>query len=84
MIYTTGRHTAPLQAGDTVFAATEILDRRDHPQREDLGIVETRLFGYKFVRDEEEEHEDAPAGWKRVQIFELDRQLAVKRRSHYA
>ena len=26
---------------------------------------------------------DAPPGWKKVSIFELDRQLAVKRRSHY-
>ncbi len=83
IIYTTGRHTAPLQSGDTVFAATEILGRRDHPEREDLGIVETRLFGHKFVHDTEKSHNDAPEGWKKVQIFELDRQIAVKRRSHY-
>ena len=31
-----------------------------------------------------ENNEDAPAGWKKTQIFELDRQVAVKRRSHYA
>jgi 2-methylfumaryl-CoA hydratase len=84
IIYTTGRHTAPLQAGDTVFAATEILNKRDFPDRPDLGIVETRLFGYKFVRAEGEKTEDAPEGWKKVQIFELDRQIAIKRRSHYA
>ncbi|MCA9506191.1 MAG: MaoC family dehydratase [Myxococcales bacterium] len=84
VIYTTGRHTAPLQAGDTVFAATEILDKGDYPGRADLGLVSTRLYGYKFVRAEGETSDDAPEGWKRVQIFELDRQLAVKRRSHYA
>ncbi len=86
VIYTTGRHTAPLQAGDTVFAATQILDKCDLPGRDDLGLVSTRLFGYKFVRtegDASEASDDAPTGWKRVQIFELDRQLAVKRRSHY-
>jgi 2-methylfumaryl-CoA hydratase len=83
IIYTTGRHTAPLQAGDTVFAATEILAKRDHPDREDLGVVETRLFGHKFVQAEGETSDDAPDGWKKVQIFELDRSLAVKRRSHY-
>ena len=83
VIYTTGRHTAPLQAGDTVFAATEILARHDHPTRPDLGLVSTRLLGHKFVRGEGEHNEDAPPGWKKVQIFELDRQLAVKRRSHY-
>ncbi len=84
LIYTTGRHTAPLQAGDTVFAATEILGKRDFPDRADLGIVETRLFGHKFVRAEGEKSDEAPDDWKKVQIFELDRQIAVKRRSHYA
>jgi 2-methylfumaryl-CoA hydratase len=84
VVYRTGRHTAPLQAGDTVFAATEILDKRDYPGRPDLGLVEVRLLGHKFVADAGAEHPDAPAGWKKVRIFELERTLAVKRRSHYA
>ena len=86
LVYKTGRHTAPLFAGDTVFAATEILGKREYAGRADLGVVETRLFGYKFARAEKgaEEDDDAPRGWKRVQIFELDRDVAVKRRSHYA
>lgn len=82
--YRTGRHTAPLFAGDTVYASTEILESHEFPGREDLGLVDTRLRGYKFERAEGEEAEDAPAGWKKTQIFELDRQVAVKRRSHYA
>jgi len=84
VVYRTGRHTAPLFSGDTVYAATQVLERRDHPSRADVGLVATRLFGYKYVREEGAEHADAPRGWKRVQIFELDRELAVKRRSHYA
>ena len=84
LVYTTGKHTAPLQAGDTVFAATEVLGKEDHPDREDLGIVSTRLLGHKFVRDEGVEHDDAPAGWKKVTIFDLERSVVVKRRSHYA
>ena len=83
VVYATGRHTAPLQSGDTVFAATEVLRRSDHPARPDLGFVETRLLGHKFVRDAGATHEDAPPDWKKVRIFELDRTLAVKRRSHY-
>ena len=83
--YPTGRHTAPLFAGDTVFAATEILGERDLPGRPDLGVVETRLRGHKFVRaGGRRRSEDAPAGWKKMQIFELEREIAVKRRSHYA
>jgi 2-methylfumaryl-CoA hydratase len=84
LVYTTGRHTAPLFAGDTVFAETEILATRDLAGRPDLGVVETRLRGHKFERDPGQSHADAPAGWKRTPIFELDRALAVKRRSHYA
>ncbi len=82
--YATGRHTAPLFAGDTVFAATEILGKRDHPRRDDLGLLETRLLGHKFERSDAGGGEDAPAGWKKTPIFELSREIAVKRRSHYA
>lgn len=84
VVYTTGRHTAPLQTGDTVFAATEVLSKCDHPDREDLGLVETRLLGHKFVAEEGAQNEDAPPGFKKVPIFELNRTLALKRRSHYA
>jgi 2-methylfumaryl-CoA hydratase len=84
VIYTTGKHTAPLFAGDTVFAETEILGTGELAGRRDLGILETRLRGYKFERAPGETHEGAPAGWKRTQIFELDRKLAVKRRAYYA
>jgi len=84
LVYPTGRHTAPLFAGDTVFAETEIRGKRDHPTREDVGILETTLFGHKYVREEGAQHEDAPAGWKKVRIFELEREIVVKRRSHYA
>ena len=85
LVYKTGRHTAPLFAGDTVFAATEILGKRELPNRPDVGVLETRLFGHKFVKAKEGEQDaSAPAGWKKVQIFELDRDVVVKRRSHYA
>jgi 2-methylfumaryl-CoA hydratase len=82
--YRTGRHTAPLFAGDTVFAATLVRGKRDFPGRPDLGVLETTLLGHKFERDEGARHDDAPAGWKKTRIFELEREIAVKRRSHYA
>ena len=83
-IYHTGRHTAPLQKGDTVFAATEILEKSDYDARPDLGLLKTRLHGHKFVAEEGAHADDAPDGWKKVPIFELERDLAVKRRSHYS
>ncbi|MFQ5666053.1 MAG: MaoC family dehydratase [Candidatus Binatia bacterium] len=75
IIYTTGRHTAPIFAGDTVFATTEIRAKRDWPARADLGILATVLRGHKFI---------PKAGTpEKVEIFYLEREIAVKRRSHY-
>jgi 2-methylfumaryl-CoA hydratase len=74
--YATGRHTAPIFAGDTVFASSEIRALRELPGRPDLGLLDTLLSGHKFVRKE--------SGVERVEIFQLERELAVKRRSHYA
>ncbi len=82
--YPTGRHTAPLFAGDTVFAATEITGKRDYAGREDLGLLECRLLGHKFEKAPGEDGTDAPAGYKKTKIFDLERQIALKRRSHYA
>jgi acyl dehydratase len=73
--YTSGRHTAPIFAGDTVFASTEIRTKRDWPARPDLGILGTVLRGHKFVRKDD--------GFQKVEIFYLEREIATKRRSHY-
>jgi 2-methylfumaryl-CoA hydratase len=76
LVYVTGRHTGPVFVGDTVFASTEISDRRDYPGRPDLGIVATVLRGHKFVEKDE--------GWNKMDVFYLEREMTVKRRSHYA
>ncbi len=75
IIYTSGRHTAPIFAGDTVFASTDIRAKRDFPQRPDLGILSTILHGHKYVRKNEQFEKD--------DIFYLERDIAVKRRTHY-
>jgi 2-methylfumaryl-CoA hydratase len=74
--YASGRHTAPIFAGDTVFASSEIRALREFPGRPDLGVLDTVLRGHKFVRGNGEA--------ERVEIFYLERELALKRRSHYA
>jgi len=89
LLYKTGRHTAPLFAGDTVFAATEVLAKRAYPSRADVGVLSTRLLGHKFERAKDGEKLEgdaaqAPTGFKKTRIFELERELVVKRRSHYA
>jgi 2-methylfumaryl-CoA hydratase len=74
--YGTGRHTAPVFAGDTLFATSEVRALRDFPGRPDLGVLDTVLRGHKFVR--------RVGGPERVEIFYLERDIVVKRRSHYA
>src|SRR5438093_11033775 len=74
--FSTGRHTAPAFACDTVFATTEIRGVSDLPGRPDLGVLDTVLRGHKFVRK--------GGAAEKVEIFYLEREIAVKRRSHYA
>ena len=59
----------------TVFASTEITATRDFDGRPDLGVLDTILRGHKFVKKEGET--------KKIEIFYLEREVAVKRRSHY-
>jgi 2-methylfumaryl-CoA hydratase len=75
IIYSSGRHTAPVFAGETVFASTEIRSTCDYPGRPDLGVVATTLRGHKFVRRD--------GKFDKVEIFYLEREIATKRRSHY-
>jgi 2-methylfumaryl-CoA hydratase len=74
--YATGRHTGPVFAGDTLFAATDVRAKREFPGRGDLGIVDTTLRGWKPVRKDD--------AWERAEVFVLERSIALKRRSHYA
>jgi acyl dehydratase len=73
--YITGRHTGPVFVGDTVFAATEVTGKREYPGRPDLGVVATVLRGHKFLRKGE--------AWEKMEIFYLEREMAVKKKSHY-
>jgi 2-methylfumaryl-CoA hydratase len=78
IVYTTGRHVGPVFAGDTVFASTEIRETRDYPGRPDLGVLAVTLRGHKFRKPK-----DGESGPQKVDIFYLERELAVRRRSHY-
>jgi len=42
-----GRHVAPLFAGDTVYAWSEVLERRELPGRTDVGALRLRLTATK-------------------------------------
>jgi 2-methylfumaryl-CoA hydratase len=76
IVYRSGRHTGPLFAGETVFASTEITAKHDYPGRPDLGVTDTILRGHKYVKK--------GGSAEKMEIFQLERSIAVKRRSHYA
>jgi len=40
------RHHAPVFHGDTIFAESEVLSKRESESRDHVGIVETALRGY--------------------------------------
>jgi 2-methylfumaryl-CoA hydratase len=42
-----GRHVAPLFAGDTVYAWSEVLEKAELPQRSDMGALRLRLVATK-------------------------------------
>ncbi len=62
-----GRHTNPVFHGDTIYARSTVLEKRDS-DRPDAGLVKFKLEGFK------------PDG---TVVVEIDRTVLVKRKSHY-
>ena len=62
-----GKHTNPVFHGDTVFAESTVLEKRDS-HRADAGIVKFKLVGKK---------QDGTV------VVEIDRTVLIKRKSHY-
>ncbi|HUY26645.1 MAG TPA: MaoC family dehydratase [Candidatus Binataceae bacterium] len=62
-----GRHTNPVLHGDTIYARSTVLDKRDS-DRPDAGLVKFKLEGFK------------PDG---TVVVEIDRTVLVKKKSHY-
>lgn len=63
-----GRHLAPVFAGDTLFAESVVLAKRDVPDRPDAGAVAFKLVG---------RNQDGKV------VLEIDREVLVKRKSHW-
>jgi len=63
-----GRHTAPVFHGDTIYAESTVLEKRE-AERPDAGIVRFKLVGKK------------PDG---TVVVEIERTVLLKRRSHHS
>ncbi len=62
-----GKHTNPVFHGDTVFAESTVLEKRDG-DRADAGIVKFKLIGKNS---------------KGLPVVEIERTVLIKRRSHF-
>src|SRR5215467_7743275 len=62
-----GKHTNPVFHGDTIYAESTVLEKRDS-DRPDAGVVKFKLVGKK------------PDG---TVVVEIDRTVLIKRKSHY-
>jgi itaconyl-CoA hydratase len=61
------RHHAPVYHGDTIFAESEVLSKRESDSREHVGLVETELRAY----NQDGEH-----------VLSLERTAMVLKREH--
>ncbi|CFX10370.1 MaoC family dehydratase [Candidatus Filomicrobium marinum] len=72
-----GRHVAPLFAGDTVYAWSEVLDKAELPGRSDIGALRTRLVAVKNRACADFPFKTAEGGYEEGVILDLDVWLAI-------
>lgn len=74
-----GTHVAPLFAGNTVYAWSEILDKAQIPGREDIGALRTRLVATKDLPCADYPLKDDDGKYIEGVILDLDLWLAIPR-----
>ncbi len=74
-----GRHVAPLFAGDTVYAWSEILESAEIPGRSDIGALRTRLVATKDHPCSDYPFKDESGKYHENVILDLDCWIALPR-----
>ena len=67
-----GRHVAPCFAGDTVYAWSEVLEREEVPQRQDVGALRVRTVAVKNADAAGFPHRSGDDGYAPSVILDLD------------
>lgn len=79
-----GAHANPTFAGDTVYAASEVLDKADLPGRDDCGALRVRLLAFKNVDDvlavQVQHDEDGKQVYDPSVVLDLDYWLLMPKR----
>ena len=74
-----GRHVSPLFAGDTVYAWSEILEKAELPNRDDVGALRVRLVAAKNRNCEDHPYKNDQGKYLDGVILDLDVWLLVPR-----
>lgn len=75
-----GRHVAPTFAGDTVYAWSEVIDKRELPGRGDCGALRLRLVAVKDQPAAGHPFKDAEGNYDPAVVLDLDYTVALPRR----
>ena len=68
-----GKHIAPTIAGDTIYAWTEILDKKDLPNNSDLGVLRLKTIGVKnYFCKEFPLYKNGDEEYNTIVILEID------------
>lgn len=93
--YTEGYHTQPVVAGDTLYALSRVLAKKEGPVELGAGILSLQLIGVKNVTGPEAwgkygpdlfQKESGKARDRRIpeKVFEIERRLLLKKRAEWA
>ncbi|MEM1288185.1 MAG: MaoC family dehydratase [Pseudomonadota bacterium] len=75
-----GRHVAPLFAGDTVYAWSDVLERAEIPGRRDIGATKMRLVATKNLSCRDKPYKDGDSYADGV-ILDFDMWVVMPRRA---
>jgi 2-methylfumaryl-CoA hydratase len=75
-----GRHTAPSFAGDTIYAWSEVLDKRPLPGRADVGALRIRTVATKDRSCHDFPYKDAAGSFDPAVVLEFDYTVCMPRR----
>ena len=76
-----GRHTAPTFAGDTIYAWSEIIDRMEIPDRDDVGALRVRTVATKDRACADFPYQIAPGTYDPAVVLDFDYTVLMPRRS---
>ncbi len=75
-----GRHVAPIFAGDTVYAWSEVLSKDELPGRTDLAVLRLRLVAAKDQDCAAFPHKDAEGNYHPAVVLDFDYTVLIPRR----